>query len=110
MRVELRLDNLSSQWILYILEEAHNHPPSAAPTAHPAHRIAALAPEIRAEIGGLSQAGFSPGEILTKLQVSDTQLSLLAKDIGNIIQQIRAEDLNGRTPIQWLLEVSIKLF
>jgi hypothetical protein len=33
-------------------------------------------------------------------------MTLIAKDIGNIVQQIRAEELNGRTPIQWLLEVS----
>jgi hypothetical protein len=108
--VELRLDNLSSQWILYILEGAHNHPPSTAPTAHPAHRIAALVPVIRAEIGRLSHAGLSTSQILSTLRLSNPDISLIAKDIGNIVQQIRAEELNGRTPIQWLLEVSIKLF
>jgi hypothetical protein len=33
-------------------------------------------------------------------------MTLIAKDVGNIVQQIRAEELNGRTLIQWLLEVS----
>jgi hypothetical protein len=108
MKVELRLDNLSSQWILYILEPAHNHPPSAAPTAHPAHRIAALLPDIRAEITKLAQAGLSTSQILTTLRISNSELPLIAKDIGNIVQQMRSEQLNGRTPIQWLLEVRIK--
>jgi hypothetical protein len=35
-------------------------------------------------------------------------MTLIAMDIGNIVQQIRAEELNGRTPMQWLLEVRIK--
>jgi hypothetical protein len=110
MRVELYLDRLSNQWILRTLQRAHNHGASAAATAHPAHRITALIPEIRAEIARLSQAGLSPGQILTTLRLSDPQTPLIVKDIGNIIQQTRAEELNGRTPIQWLLEVSIKVF
>jgi hypothetical protein len=108
MKVELRLDKLSSQWILYTIEAAHNHPPSAAPTAHPAHRIAALSPEIRAEITKFAQAGLSISQILTTLRISDSKLPLIAKDISNIVQQMRSEQLNGRTPIQWLLEVRIK--
>jgi hypothetical protein len=110
MRVELRRDSISIQWVVGVLDGAHNHPPSTASTAHPAHRIAALAAIIRAEIGRLSRAGFPPGQILTTLRISDSQTSLIAKDIGNIVQQIRVEELNRRTTIRWLLEVSIKLF
>ena len=67
-----------------------------------------LLPDIRAEITRSAQAGLSTGQILTTLRVSDLGLPLIAKDIGNIIQQMRAEQLKGRTPIQWLLEVRIK--
>jgi hypothetical protein len=81
---------------------------STVPTAHPAHRIAALTPAIRAEISRLSHAGLSTNQILSTLRISNPNITLIAKDIGNIIQQIRAEELNGRTPIQWLLEVIIK--
>jgi hypothetical protein len=42
--------------------------------------------------------------------MSNPGIPLIAKDIGNIAQQIRAQELNGKTPIQWLLEVSIKPF
>jgi hypothetical protein len=61
MKVELRFDNVSSNWILHVLEGVHNHGPSTAATAHLAHRIAALTPHIRTEIRRLSQAGSSPG-------------------------------------------------
>jgi hypothetical protein len=37
-------------WALKVIEDTHNHGPSAAPIAHPAHRIASLKPEVRAEI------------------------------------------------------------
>jgi hypothetical protein len=108
MKVELRLDSMSGQWILRVLEGAHNHGPSRAAIAHPAHRSTALTPEIRAQIGSFTRSGQSISQILTNLRASDPGIPLIAKDITNIIQQIRAEELNGRTPIQWLLEVRIK--
>jgi hypothetical protein len=37
-------------WALKVLEDTHNHGPSEAPIAHPAHRIASLKLEVRAEI------------------------------------------------------------
>ena len=110
MQVELRLDSMSSQWILRVLEGAHNHGPSTAAVAHPSHRSTALTPDIRAQIIGFVQAGQSTSQILTNLRMSNPGIPLIAKDIGNIAQQIRAQELNGKTPIQWLLEVSIKPF
>jgi hypothetical protein len=110
MKAELRFDNVSSNWILHVLEGVHNHGPSTAATAHPAHRIAAITSHIHTEIRRLSQAGSSPGQILTTLRLSDPQTPLIVKDIANIIQQMRAEQLNGRTLIQLLLEVSIEYF
>jgi hypothetical protein len=54
MRVELRLDLVSRNWSLKILEKAHNHAPSSAITAYPAHRIAAISSETRASINNMS--------------------------------------------------------
>ena len=72
MKVAIRLDYMSNKWILQVLEAVHNHGPSAAITAHPTHRITALTPNTRAEITRLSQAGVSPGQILTALRLSDS--------------------------------------
>jgi hypothetical protein len=105
MRVDLRLDKLSNQWSLRILESAHNHGPSAASTAHPAHRLPALAPLRRTTISTLARAGISTGQILTTLRALDPDVPLIRKDISNLIQKARLEELDGRTPIQWLLEV-----
>jgi hypothetical protein len=54
MRVELRLDTVSNNWILRVLEKTHNHGPSAAATAHPAHRQAALDLATRVTISTMS--------------------------------------------------------
>ena len=108
MKVGLRLDRLSDQWILEVLQGAHNHGPSTAPTAHPAHRLAALTLATRAHISGLSHNGLSISQILSTLRTTYPEVRLLAKDIGNIIQQTRAEQLNGMTPIEWLLEVGLR--
>jgi hypothetical protein len=105
MRVELRKDNLSSNWVLKVLESTHNHGPSAVSTAHPVHRLPALAPLRHATISPLARAGISTSQILTTLRALDPDLPLISKDISNLIQKARLKELDGRTPIQCLLEV-----
>jgi hypothetical protein len=105
MRVEVRQDPALTQWIVRVLEWTHNHRPSAAPSAHPAHRNAAATPEIHTEICTLAQAGLAPSQVLTVLRAADPESPLIQKDVGNIIHQERLIDLNVRTPLQWLLEV-----
>ena len=83
----------------------HNHGPSVASTAHPAHRLPALAPRGHSTISTLSRAGVSTSQILTTLRALDPDVPLIPKDISNLIQKARLEELDGRTPIQWLLEV-----
>jgi hypothetical protein len=105
MKVVLRKDKVSSNWSLEVLEAIHNHGPSIAITAYPVHRIAALTPETRASISTLSHTGLLPNQILTLLRDSNPEIPLISKDIANITQKLRLEELDGRTPIQWLLEV-----
>jgi hypothetical protein len=110
MKVALRRNEGSSRWVLQVLERAHNHGPSVAAIAHPAHRIPALTPDQYAQINTLAQAELSSGRILVTLRASDPEIPLLAKDISNIIQQKKAQELDGQTPIQWLVKVRIILF
>jgi hypothetical protein len=105
MKVELRLDPLSSSWVLKVLEAIHNHGPSVAIIAHPAHRLATMAPGGFKTISTLSYAGLSAGQILTTLRTLEPEVTLIPKDIYNLTQKARLEELDGRTPIQWLLEV-----
>jgi hypothetical protein len=98
MRVELHLDSMSSQWILQVLEGAHNHGPSAAAISHPVHRSTTLIPDTRAQISGFVQSGQSTCQNLTNLHTSDPRMPFIAKDISNIVQQ-RAEELNGRITV-----------
>jgi hypothetical protein len=69
--------------------------------------IAALTPAACATISTLYHAGIQPRQILTALRALDTEIgtSLTPKDIYNYTQKARLEELDGRTPIQWLLEV-----
>ena len=105
MSVELRLDHLSGNWMLQVLEGAHNHIASTHITAHPVHRNNALTPEIRTQIGILAQSGLNPSQILTILRTATPEIPLVVKDISNAIQEARLTELSGRTPIQWLLDV-----
>jgi hypothetical protein len=107
MRVELRLEEISSTWSLRVLNATHNHGPSVASTAYSVHRNAALNPTTCSTIITLSHAGLQPRQILTVLRDIDPEIGMLLipKDISNFIQKARLEELDGRTPIQWLLEV-----
>ena len=105
MSVELRLDNASGNWILRVLEGAHNHIASIDIIAHSVYRNDALTAEIRTQIGILSQSGLNPSQILTILRNATPEIPLVIKDISNTIQEARLTELSGRTPIQWLLDV-----
>jgi hypothetical protein len=78
MRVELRKDNLSS----------NNHGPLAASTAHPVHRLPALAPIRCNIISTLVRAGISTSQILTTLCALDPDVPLIRKDISHLIRRL----------------------
>lgn len=105
MRVELRLDTLSNTWALKVLEASHNHEPSLDFTSHPAHRLAALDPSAHKTIQTLARSGLPPTQILTTLRYLNPEVPLISKDISNLTQRLRFDKLDGKTPIQWLLEV-----
>lgn len=108
MRVVLKKDLISSQWELHVLEGSHNHPASTDPSAHPAHRIAALDPAIRVQIETLVCSGLSNAQILGVIRHEHGVGVLLAqKDVSNIAQKTRLKQLNGKTPMDWLFQVCL---
>ena len=107
MKVELRLEQISSTWSLRVLNATHNHGPSAASTAYSVHRNSAFSPATCDTISTLSHAGLQPRQILTVLRDMDPEITklLIPKNISNFTQKARLEELDRRTLIQWLLEV-----
>jgi hypothetical protein len=105
MRVALQLDDISGSWKVKVLEPAHNHGPSAAPSAHPAHRLASINPSICAKIKTFASAGLGNAQILSAIRQEYPATLLAQKDVSNIVQKARIEQLDSRTPIQWLIEV-----
>ena len=88
-----------------VLESTHNYGPSADSTAHPTYRLPALVLLRYTTISTLVHAGISTSQILTTLRTLDPDVPLISKDISNLIQKARLQELDGRTLIQWLLEV-----
>jgi hypothetical protein len=99
IRVELRQDKLSSNWVLKVLEAIHNYRPSIASIAYPAYRLAALALGAYKIISTLLYTGLSTGQILTILYCLDPEISLILKDLANLTQKARLKDLDRRTLI-----------
>jgi hypothetical protein len=108
MRVILKKDLISGQWELKVIEGSHNHPASADPSAHPAHRIAALDPAIQAQIETLVCSGLSNAQTLSVIRHQHgTKVLLAQKDVSNLAQKTRLKQLNGKTPMEWLFEVCL---
>jgi hypothetical protein len=103
MRVELRL--FAGAWKLSVIEGTHNHGSSAAPSAHPAHRKASSTPEIRAAVIKYSSLGMGSNQILLALRTDFPSNLLNTKDISNILHQARLLQLDGQSPVEWLLNV-----
>jgi hypothetical protein len=92
----------SDQWRLEVTNAEHNHDPSLHPSAHHVYhkRTAAQTETIRA----MSDAGTRPMQVLTALQQQDPDTVLTADDVRNDRKKLRREHLNGRSPIEALLD------
>jgi hypothetical protein len=88
------------QWKLKVLNENHGHPPSLDPSTHHIHRRRTPAQKeyIR------SKSGAAPKEILIDLRRDDPQTLISNQDIRNERAAAAAEYLNGRSPLEALLD------
>ena len=53
----------------------------------------------------MSALGHSPTQILNAIRQSNPESNLIPRDIYNLLASLRVEELDGQTPIEWLLEV-----
>jgi hypothetical protein len=97
-------------WRSNVLVNEHNHGPVAALSALPQYRIAALTSEERSQVKSMHTLGYSPTQILNTLRYNNPESVLVPKDIYNLLAALRTDELNGKTPIQWLLMVCICIY
>ncbi|POW13909.1 hypothetical protein PSHT_07589 [Puccinia striiformis] len=94
---------MNKTWTLEIRVPGHNHEPSDSPSAHAAHKQVTREQVIA--IQKLSQSNIKPTQILLQLQTSNNETYTTNKMISNVLQKKRLQDLDGRTPIQALLDI-----
>jgi hypothetical protein len=104
-RVVARKEDNGNGWKMGVLENNHNHGPVACASALPQHRTAAITPEERAKIKQMNSENQSAGQILLTLRCANPDSMLIPRDIYNLLAGLRTEELGGKTPIEWLLNV-----
>ena len=105
MKVALKQDDDLGYQVLSILKGTHNHESSVDVTAYPIYRTTALDPEAIVQIKSLSAAGIIPAQILVTIRQQFLRANLVQKDVSNILQKVRLEQLSRRSLIQQLLKV-----
>src|SRR2546423_5242461 len=92
----------NDQWMLQVTNPEHNHQPSLNPSAHLVyHKRTAVQTET---IRSMTRAGSRPAQILTALQQQSPDTLVTAQDIRGDRKKIKTEHLDGRTPIETLLD------
>lgn len=94
--------NVSGSWQLETVNAEHNHLPSDDIAGHSGARR--LLDEERNLIASLATSGAAPRVIRSSLQSHNNENISNMRDIYNSLAQQRRELLNGRTPIQFLIE------
>jgi hypothetical protein len=64
-----------------------------------------MTPEERAKIKEGHTLGYSPSQILRAIRAGNSNSALIPRDIYNLLASLRIEELNGQTPVEWLLQV-----
>lgn len=94
--------NNEGMWELKVKNGEHNHPRSENMAGHPSARR--LDEDRFARIRQMSAAGIRPREMISTLRQGDPNLPVIPRTIYNARNQLRVENLAGRTTIQALLD------
>ncbi|KAF2727225.1 hypothetical protein EJ04DRAFT_451777, partial [Polyplosphaeria fusca] len=92
----------SDQWKLEVQDKHHNHPRSINPSAHNVYRRRTSVQKDMIE--SMTHAGVRPMQILAAIQKEDQDTLVSATDIRSERKTIREKHLNGRSPIETLLD------
>jgi hypothetical protein len=88
-----------------VVDPNHNYDAVVALSALPHHRLGAITDDERRKVANMSQLGHSPTAILTALRHENPTSCLVPRDIYNLLYNLQVEELDGSTPIEWLLMV-----
>jgi hypothetical protein len=105
-RVDASKLDYDAGWQVEVAKNTHNHKAVAALSALPMHRIAAITLLQKAKVKEMQGLCYSPNQILHALQKDDLECALIPRDIYNLLASLRIEELNGQSPIEWLLQVT----
>lgn len=92
-------------WKLEVIDNNHNHGSVASLSALPQHRVSAMSDQERAKVKEMRSQGSTPNQILHSLLCSNPNSHLIPRDIYNLLVSLRVEELDGKTPTEWLLKV-----
>jgi hypothetical protein len=96
------MPNSIFEWKVVVEEDKHNHDVVPDLSMYPEART--LSHEDQKTIERMSNAGAAPKVILATLRQEHPATLLIAKDIYNAKAQLRNKALNGRTPLEMLLD------
>lgn len=91
------------KWTIISLHEQHNHPPSVSLLGHPSVRR--LKDEEKEAVQRMASSGIRPSEILSVIKKEFNNQTAIRRTIYNEISKGKNIFLNGRSPIQALLDV-----
>jgi hypothetical protein len=92
----------SNLWRLEVQDPSHNHPPSLSPSAHNVYRKRTQGQKDTIKL--MTHAGARPMQIMSALQREDPETLVSATDIRNERKALREKHLDGRSPIETLLD------
>jgi Transcription factor AFT len=97
--------DVGTNWTITFVNLEHNHKAASANSAFPQHRLAALSDTECEKVSEMNQLGMTPTQVLQALQLANPTSALVVRDIYNLLYCLRLNELSGKTPVEWLLEV-----
>jgi hypothetical protein len=104
-QVVARKSDNKKGWNLAIICNDHNHEAATSLSALPQYRTKSLTSEERLKIMEMYKLRHPPAQVLSALRRANPKLELVPRDIYNLFADIRVAELNGLTPMEWLVEV-----
>jgi hypothetical protein len=99
---KIKTEENNDSWRLETTNPTHNHPPSSDPRVHNVHRK--RTPADLKTIDSMTRAGSRPKQIFAAITQQNPETLVTPRDVRTDRQMLRNTQLNGRTPIETLLD------